>query len=80
MLKPFLPLLLLSFNALSCGDKTDDFFPFATKIIDEDELTSELKVFEILSPIQKDDKYLNGVVARVSGEFEISLDIFESGT
>ena len=70
-------LLLFSLKSLACGKDVKEFFPFSVEIIEENEPSQRLKVFEILSPIQKGDTFLSSITANLDGEFELALDIHE---
>lgn len=74
----FLALLfLLSLKAFACGEEVNEFFPFSVEIIEKDNPSQKLKVYEILSPIQKGDTFLSSITAKLDGEFELALDIHE---
>ncbi len=70
-------LLLFSVKALACGKEVKEFFPFSVEIIEKTEPSQILKVFEILSPIQKGDTFLSSISAKLDDEFELALDIHE---
>ena len=77
-MRTFLALLfLLSFKVFACGEEAKEFFPFAVEIIEKNNPNQKLKVYEILSPIQKGDTFLSSITVNLDGEFELALDIHE---
>jgi len=77
-MRTFLALLFLfSLKAFACGEEVKKFFPFSVEIIEKNNPNQKLKVYEILSPIQKGDTFLSSITANLDGEFESALDIHE---
>ncbi len=70
-------IFLFSLKAFACGEEVKEFLPFSVEIIEKNNPNQKLKVYEILSPIQKGDTFLSSITASLNGEFELALDIRE---
>jgi hypothetical protein len=70
-------IFLFSLKVFACGEKAKEFLPFSVEILEKTNPNQKLKIYEILSPIQKGDTFLSSVTANLDGEFELDLDIRE---
>ncbi|WP_394176545.1 hypothetical protein [Thalassotalea litorea] len=80
LLRYFLALLLISFEATSCGDQQPSFYPFA-KTLDVDMRSyknPDIKTIELLSPIRKKDMYLSSVTIEVENDWVMNIDFRET--
>lgn len=77
MVRYLLVLVLLSLKTVACGDQQESFYPFAKTLDMGSSENPEMKLLELLSPIQKEEMYLSDIMLSVENEWEMHLDFSE---